>query len=113
MDKRLNYSSPGNVIRYEDRWVMCLQTYPVPDGGRIGDETARIFTMRSDDLVSWDEPELIAVKGPAVTRKDMGRMIDPYLIEDKDEPGTWWCFYKQNGASMSWSTDLELSLIHI
>lgn len=107
MDRRLNYSSPGNVIRYEDRWVMCLQTYPVPDGGRIGDETARVFTMRSDDLVNWDEPELIAVKGPAVARKDMGRMIDPYLIEDKDEPGTWWCFYKQNGASMSWSTDLE------
>ena len=63
--------------------------------------------MCSDDLVEWDEPELIAVKGPDVARVDMGRMIDPYLIEDKDEPGKWWCFYKQNGASMSWSTDLE------
>ena len=107
LDRRLNYSSPGNVIRYDGRWVMCLQTYPTPDGGRIGDETARVFAMCSDDLVEWDEPELIAVKGPDVARVDMGRMIDPYLIEDKDEPGKWWCFYKQNGASMSWSTDLE------
>ena len=107
LDRRLNYSSPGNVIRYDGRWVMCLQTYPTPDGGRIGDKTARVFAMCSDDLVEWDEPELIAVKGPDVARVDMGRMIDPYLIEDKDEPGKWWCFYKQHGASMSWSTDLE------
>ena len=107
MDKRLNYSSPGNVIRYGGRWVMCLQTYPTPDGGHFGDETARVFSMRSDDLVVWDEPALIPVKGPDVARQDMGRMIDPYLLEDKDEPGTWWCFYKQHGASMSWSTDLE------
>lgn len=34
-------------------------------------------------------------------------MIDPYLIEDKDEPGKWWCFYKQNGVSMSYSYDLQ------
>lgn len=33
-------------------------------------------------------------------------MIDPYIIEDKDEPGKWWCFYKQNGVSNSWSRDL-------
>ena len=107
MDRRLNYSSPGNVIRHGGRWVMCLQTYPAPYGGRVGDETARVFSMRSDDLAAWDEPELIAVKGPDVAREDMGRMIDPYLIEDKEESGKWWCFYKQNGASMSWSTDLE------
>jgi hypothetical protein len=37
----------------------------------------------------------------------MGRMIDPYLVEDAGEPGKWWCFYKQNGASMSYSYDLK------
>ena len=37
----------------------------------------------------------------------MGRMIDPYLLEDKDEQGKWWCFYKQNGVSMSYSHDLR------
>ena len=35
----------------------------------------------------------------------MGRMIDPYLFEDKDEKGKWWCFYKQNGVSMSYTYD--------
>ena len=90
LDRRLNYSSQCNVIRYDGRWVMCLQTYPTPDGGRIGDETARVFAMCSDDLVEWDEPELIAVKGPDVARVDLGRMFDPYLIDDKDEPGKWW-----------------------
>ena len=33
-------------------------------------------------------------------------MIDPYLLEDKDEPGKFWCFYKQAGVSLSWSRDL-------
>jgi hypothetical protein len=33
-------------------------------------------------------------------------MIDPFLLQDKDDPGKWWCFYKQNGVSMSWSRDL-------
>ena len=37
----------------------------------------------------------------------MGRMIDPYLLEDKDVKGKWWCFYKQNGVSMSYSYDLQ------
>lgn len=106
-DKNLNYSSPGNVIRFEDRWVLCLQTYPAPLGQKGGDQTARIFTMQSDDLENWSEPELIRVKGPDVPREDMGRMIDPYLVEDIHMPGRWWCFYKQNGASMSWSEDLQ------
>ena len=106
VDKSLNYSSPGNVIRYADKWIMCLQTYPAPGGDKFGDETSRVFTMASDDLEKWDDPELIRVKGPEVAREDMGRMIDPYLVEDELEPGKWWCFYKQNGASISWSTDL-------
>jgi len=110
--QRLNYSSPGNVIRHGGEWIMCLQTYPRPDykrGGpvRWADQTARLFVMRSADLVHWSAPELLRVKGPDVPVEAMGRMIDPYLIEDKDEPGKWWCFYKQNGVSMSWSEDLK------
>lgn len=107
VDKRLNYSSPGNVIRHGGRWVMCLQTYPAPDGGAFGDATSRVFKMSSDDLETWSEPELLRVKGPDTPREDMGRMIDPYLVEDRGDPGKWWCFYKQNGASRSWSRDLE------
>ena len=111
-DQKLNYCSPGNVIRFEDEWILCLQTYPRPNyflqqAPRYGDKTARIFIMRSNDLKSWREPELLRVKGSHVPIEEMGRMIDPYLIEDKDEPGKWWCFYKQKGVSMSYSYDLK------
>ena len=105
-DRRLNYSSPGNVIRYGGEWVLCLQTYPM-HGDSFGDDTARLFLMRSHDLTHWSEPELIPVKGPDVLEAEMGRMIDPYLLEDKDMPGRWWCFYKQNGASMSYTDDFK------
>jgi len=106
-DRALNYSSPGNVIRHGDEWVLCLQTYPRPDGEKYGNATARIWTMRSRDLENWGEPELLRVKGKDVPVEAMGRMIDPYLVEDKDRPGRWWCFYKQNGVSWSWSDDLR------
>ena len=107
----LNFASPGNVIRFHGEWILCLQTYPIPghkrtDGVRYGSGDARIWTMRSRDLEEWGEPELLKVKGPDVVREDMGRMIDPYLVEDIHEPGKWWCFYKQRGVSYSWSRDL-------
>jgi hypothetical protein len=111
-DQALNFCSPGNVIRFHDEWVLCLQTYPRP-GLRATDETtygsadARLFIMSSRDLENWSAPELLKVKGSAVEEADMGRMIDPYLLEDKDEPGKWWCFYKQKGVSMSYSYDLK------
>ncbi len=111
-DQKLNYSSPGNIVWFGDEWILCLQTYPRPDykkGDKVayGDNTSRVFVMRSKDLDTWSEPELLRVKGPDVSEADMGRMIDPYLLEDKDEPGKWWCFYKQSGVSYSWSRDLR------
>lgn len=63
--------------------------------------------MRSRDLENWSGPELLKVKGNDVPRKKMGRMIDPYLLEDAEEEGKWWCFYKQRGVSMSYSYDLK------
>ncbi|MHC4545641.1 MAG: sialidase family protein [Planctomycetota bacterium] len=109
--QHLNFSSPGNVVRFGDEWILCLQTYPrlkYRQGERLrwADGSARLFMMRSKDLESWGEPELLRVKGPDVAVEKMGRMIDPYLIEDKDKPGKWWCFYKQSGVSLSWSYDL-------
>jgi hypothetical protein len=106
-DQNLNYGSPGNLVRVGDEWVLCLQTYPRPHGETYGNETARIWTMRSKDLERWGEPELLRVKGMDVPQEKMGRMIDPFLLADKDEPGKWWCFYKQNGVSRSWSRDLK------
>lgn len=106
-DRNLNFSSPGNIIRYGDEWIICLQTYPTPNNETFGAGDSRIWIMRSRDLRKWGEPELLRVKGPDVPREKMGRMIDPYLLEDKDKSGRWWCFYKQNGVSLSWSRDLK------
>lgn len=106
-DQTLNYSSPGNVIRCGDEWVLCLQTYPRPNRGRYGNDQSRVWVMRSKDLETWGPAELLRVKGPDVPPLEMGRMIDPFLVQDKDVPGRWWCFYKQNGISLSWSDDLK------
>lgn len=111
-NQHLNYSSPGNVIRFGDEWILCLQTYPRPDYHasqmpRYGSGDARIFIMRSKDLEYWSEPTLLKVKGPDIIRENMGRMIDPYLVRDLFDPDKIWCFYKQNGVSMSYSYDLE------
>jgi hypothetical protein len=107
-DNRLNYSSPGDVVRFGDEWVLCLQTYPRPNGEKYANDTARIWTMRSKDLEHWGPPGLLRVKGPDVPVGKMGRMIDPFLFADKDEPGKWWCFFKQHGViCRAWSRDLK------
>jgi hypothetical protein len=110
-DQSLNFSSPGNLIRFRNEWILCLQTYPrkgytMDQMPRYGDENSRIYTMRSKDLRSWSTPKVIAVKGEDTPVSKMGRMIDPYIIEDKDAKGKYWCFYKQNGVSLSYSDDL-------
>ena len=106
-DLRLNFVSPGSVVRFGGEWVLCASTYPQPNGERYGNASARLYLLRSPDLDLWSEPELLRVKGPGVPVEKMGRMIDACLIPDKDDPGKWWCFYKQNGVSMSWSRDLR------
>tara|TARA_A100001011_G_scaffold61971_1_gene61998 strand:- start:195 stop:1163 length:969 start_codon:yes stop_codon:yes gene_type:complete len=109
-DQNLNFCSPGNIVKYDGKWLLCLQTYPRPgyiqgDKVRYGSDDSRIFIMESKDLENWTNPKLLKVKGSTIREDKMGRMIDPYLIEDKDEKGKWWCFYKQNGVSMSYTYD--------
>ncbi len=106
-DLNLNFVSPGSVVRHNGEWLLCASTYPQPAGELYGNSTARLYLMRSPDLERWSEPELIRVKGPEVPVAAMGRMIDAYLMPDKDDAGKWWCFFKQNGVSMSWSRDLR------
>ncbi len=106
-DRALNFGSPGNIVRDGDEWVLCLQTYPRPNGEKYGNNTARLWTMRSRNLLEWSVPQLLKVKGPEVAVEDMGRMIDPYLLADKDEVGKWWCFWKQDGVSRAYSHDLR------
>lgn len=103
-DKSLNFSSPGNIVEHHGKYCMCLQTYCRENGEKYGNENCRIFIMESDDLVHWDTPKLISVKGD-MPREALGRMIDPYLIYDRNR-NRWNCFYKQNGVSRSVSSDL-------
>lgn len=111
-DQSLDFSSPGNVIKFGNEWILCLQTYPRPNYlveqmPKFGTGDARLYIMRSKDLKHWSTPEIMKVKGPETTFKAMGRMIDPYLLEDQKEKGKYWCFYKQNGVSMSYTYDLK------
>lgn len=112
-DQNLNFSSPGSLTRFGNEWILSMQTYPIPnfhrgDPIRFGDDRARLYLMRSRDLWHWSRPELIRVKGPDVAEKDMGKMIDSFLLQDKDDPGKWWCFYKQNdNITSSTSRDLK------
>ncbi len=101
-DNLKNYSSPGNVIKFNNDYYLCLQTYPRKDGQIYGNENSRIFTMKSKDLLNWEKPVLLKVKGD-IPEKEMGRMIDPYLLDDGDK---FICFFKQNGVSFSTSEDL-------
>lgn len=105
-DRRLNYSSPGCVVRFREKWVICFQSYCRENGEKYGNENSRLYVMETDDFSSYSKPRLLRVKGD-IPVPDMGRMIDPYLLEDARDPGKWWCFYKQNGVSMSYSYDLE------
>jgi hypothetical protein len=108
-DQNKNFASPGNVIRFNNEWILCMQTYVMPgytrkDKLRFGNDDCRIWITRSEDLENWSEPEMLWVMGKG---NDPGHMIDPYLIEDKDEKGKWWCFFKKNGVSYSYSYDLK------
>jgi hypothetical protein len=107
LDPRLNFSRPGSVFRYGGGWCMCVSSYPRPNGETYGNKDARIWLMRSPDLERWSEPELLRVKGPDVAPAAMGRMIDAYIFQDKDDPKTWWCLFKQDGkVHRSRSSDL-------
>lgn len=89
-----NWSSPGSIVRQGGEWVMCLQSYPIPPGACWADETARLWTSRSCDLVTWSAPRPIAELGAEVTWSTSRRQIDPYLVA---HAGRWWCFYKTAG----------------
>ncbi len=105
-DLAKNFGSPGNVICFHGEYYLCCQTYCQENGEKYGNANSRIFVMKSKDLRNWSAPHLLQVKGPNVPVAAMGRMIDPYIIESRAEPGLLYCFYKQNGVSISESRDL-------
>lgn len=111
--QHLNFCGPGNIIRFNNEWLLCLSRYPRLDyrrGDKLrwADQNARAYIIRSKDLHEWGTPELLRLKGPEVSDEAMGRIIDPYIVQDKDEPGKWWCFFKfEHSVNMSWSNDLK------
>ena len=106
-DQNLNYGSPGNIVRFNGKWVICLQSYPTPNNEKHGNKNARVWIMRSDDLENFSKPEMLKVKGPDVPFEKMGRLIDPYLVQDKNDPKKWWCLFDDNAANVSYSYDLK------
>jgi len=100
-----NFSSPGNVLRTADRWLLCMQSYPVPEGGLHGGEESRLWLMESRDLETWSEPRILAAEGCRAAWAKSRRQIDPCLVE---HDGRFWCFYKTAGAlGLLVSDDLE------
>ena len=90
-----NVSSPGNVLRIEDRWLLCLQSYPIPPGGEYGTDESRLWLMESQDLEIWTPPYLLQPDGCRANWARSRRQIDPYLVE---HDGRFWCFYKTDGS---------------
>ncbi|MFC1614315.1 hypothetical protein ACFL5K_03370 [Gemmatimonadota bacterium] len=76
----LNFSSPGNVIRVGDRWLLCVQSYPILPGEKYGSEESRLWIMSSDNLIDWSEPHQINPDGCRGTWTDSPRQIDPYML---------------------------------
>ena len=99
-----NYCSPGNVIKKDDEYLICVTSYPmrVPYSERAyADETARLFFIKTKDFNTFSSPIRIYPKGKEAVNE--GRMIDPYIFQ-KD--GEFLLFFKQNGVSVSRSADL-------
>lgn len=90
----LNFSSPGNILRVDDTWVLCVQSYPVRPGESYGSDESRLWLMTSRDLEDWEEPYLLQPEGCRAEWSRSRRQIDPYLVE---HDGQFWCFYKTDG----------------
>ncbi len=93
-DSPQNFSSPGNVIRVGEEWVLCVQSYPVDPGQLWGNETCRLWTMRSRNLRDWTAPQPLHPAGCQTAWSGSPRQIDPYLVA---HDGRYYCFYKSAG----------------
>jgi hypothetical protein len=104
-DYAWNFCSPGNIVKYNDEYLICVTSYPmrVPYSERsYADDTARLFFIKTKDFETFSMPERIYPKGRRNINE--GRMIDPYVFEKTN--GEFFLFFKQNGVSVSRSTNL-------
>lgn len=101
----LNFSSPGNALRVDRTWQLCLQSYPLEPGEPYGSDDSRLWLMASPDLERWEPPRLLQPSGCVAAWAVSRRQIDPYLVE---HDGRFWCFYKTDGQlGLLVSDDLE------
>ena len=101
LSSEMNFCSPGNVIRVGERWLMCLNSYPLDPSGARGAEIARLWLAESDDLLVWRHPRPMC---PESFHKTGRRQLDPFLIPYE---GRFWCLYNAGkGLSLIVSDDL-------
>jgi sucrose-6-phosphate hydrolase SacC (GH32 family) len=108
-DKLKNYCSPGCIIKTKDEYLLCITSYPMPEPYSVryyADQTARLYIIRTTDFETFSEPEKIYAKGKNLSQKEEGRMIDPFIFENKDKKGEYILLFKQNGISLSRSFDM-------
>lgn len=91
----LGFSSPGNVLPVENGFVLCLQSYPIPEGETYADGRCRLWLLDSPDLERFGQPRCIAPDGCTARWARTARQIDPYLIRGKD---AFYLLYKTDGC---------------
>jgi beta-xylosidase len=91
----LNFSSPGNVLQVGDRWLLCVQSYPIRPGEVYGSEESRLWLMESRDMVDWSDPLPLAPQGCQARWSKSPRQIDPYIVAHDSR---YWCYYKSAGC---------------
>ena len=54
-DCRKNFCSPGNVIKHDDEYLLCVTSYPMPHPFAqkpSADDTARLFFIKTKNFLS-------------------------------------------------------------
>ena len=95
--------SVGNVIRAHGEWVLCMQDYRVPPGEKWAGDDARLWLVKSPDLMTWGTPVCMRPEGCTVNWRPTRRQVDPFLVEHDNR---YWCFYKGGGLGLLVSDDL-------
>lgn len=76
------YASPGNVVRVDNKWVLCYQQYK--------EFPHYLCFSYSYDLENWSKPVKFFNTDNSNKWNTDGRTIDPYIVKDNK---FWWCFY--------------------
>lgn len=77
-DRSKNFSSPGNIVCHDGRYIMCHQSYCREHGEKYGNDNCRVYFSESRDLETWSEPYPVRLKGDKPI-SELGRMHGPAL----------------------------------